>query len=64
MVGEFVSELDKVEENILWKYRQLLGEDWPEEDFLNLLLAKVDWDDLENLLKANCPPKIAIQILL
>ena len=57
-------ELEKLRENRSYRFKLLLGDDWPEDDIQALVVGPHHPTDLEKLLKAGCPPRTALRILI
>jgi len=57
-------ELENLLENRRYRYRKLLGENWPEDDIEALARGDEHPSKLENLLLGGCPPRTAVRILI
>lgn len=56
-------ESRKLQTNREYRFREILGEDFPPERIFQLVESKVDYHDLEELVKSGCPPVLALDIL-
>lgn len=61
---EQLPETDSILKNRIYRFKELLGEDSSEEQLASLVYSKVDYWDLDKLLKSGCEPDLAIKILL
>ncbi len=51
-------------ENREYRFKDILGRDWPKEQINSLVDSTVDYHDLEELVKNGCSPELAIKILI
>ena len=58
------SEEYKILKNRRYRFKELLGENVEENQLDVLVNSKVDYWDLDNLLKKGCDPELAMDILL
>jgi len=58
-------ELDNLWHNRRYRFRDILGDDWPNDD-IEVLAKKIEVHptDLEKLIKNGCPPRTAVKILI
>lgn len=64
MEKEVITESKKLANNRTYRFKQILGKDWPDENILSLVESGVDYWDLEKLVNKGCSPELAIQILI
>lgn len=57
-------ELESLLENRRYRFRELLGENWPEDDIESLARGNEYPGKLEKMLKEGCPPRTALKILI
>lgn len=53
----------KLQINRTYRFKELLGDDYNEEDLHKIVNSKIDYWDLDNLLKNGCQPEVALKIL-
>jgi hypothetical protein len=56
-------EVLKLRINRLYRFKELLGEDFDEDKLKELTKSSMDYWELSGLLQAGCPPDLAIDIL-
>jgi len=57
-------ELDNLRDDRRFKFRKVLGEDWPNDDVEALANGSAHVLELERLLKDGCEPRTAVRILI
>jgi hypothetical protein len=57
-------ELDNLWDNRRYRFRQLLGEEWPNDDIEALAKGTVHPTELEKMLAQGCQPRTAVRILI
>jgi hypothetical protein len=57
-------ELDNLKDDRRFKFRRVLGEDWPSDDIEALANGTTHVLELENLIKKGCEPRTAVRILI
>ncbi len=57
-------EETRLYENRVYRFKDILGREWPKEQINALVDSTVDYHDLEELVKNGCSPELAIKILI
>jgi hypothetical protein len=57
-------ELDNLWDNRRYRFRKILGDDWPEDDIEALAKGEIHPSELESLLEKGCPKRTALRIFI
>lgn len=57
-------EVKKLYDNRIYRFTEILGDEWSKKEVELLAKSKVDYWELQDLVSNGCPPKLAVKILI